>query len=60
MRIVYIILFIIFLILIISPIDILPGSELDDIVYTIIDIILGILIMRKRKAKPEVAKIEKA
>jgi len=59
MRIVYIILFIIFLILIISPIDLLPGSEFDDIVYTIIDIILGVLIMRKRKAKPEVAKIEK-
>jgi len=60
MRVLYIILFVIFLILIISPIDILSGSEFDDIVYTIIDIILGILIMRKKsKPKPSEVKQEK-
>ncbi|MGQ9706926.1 MAG: hypothetical protein ACUVWP_08035, partial [bacterium] len=59
MRVVYIILFVIFLILIISPLDILPGSQFDDIVYTIIDIILGILIMMKRKVKEEKLKIIK-
>jgi len=54
MRVIYIVLFILFLILILSPLDMLPGSEFDDIVYAIIDIILGILIAKQnKKAKDE-------
>ena len=49
MRVIYIVLFILFLILILSPLDMLPGSEFDDIVYAIIDIILGILIAKQKK-----------
>ena len=56
------ILFFVFLILIISPIDLMPGP-VDDVIYGVLDvIILGLLgfVRKKKKAPPPSEKGESA